>query len=318
MPLTLFKALADQTRLRLIAILAQGEFTVQDITVILSMGQSRISRHLKILVEAGILSVKRQGTWGYYRLEGDNPLFLEIWPALSKQLWSLPERDADLEGVARVLDARRRQSLEFFDRHARQWDLLAQRVLPVAPYRDQLIDEVPSCRLILEVGVGTGGLLKGLGHKAPQVVGVDHSPSMVEEARRRVQADGLAGIEVRLGEMSRLPLSDAEADCAVLNMVLHHAARPAQVFEEVSRVVRPLGGLVIADLVRHEKEWVRERMADLWLGFEERELKAWLAAAGFTCDRFHMIEGEGDQQGVFLLTAHKNSGAGSRGPFSSQ
>lgn len=299
------KALADPTRLRLLALLAHGEFTVQELTAMLEMGQSRISRHLKILSEAGILAVKRQGTWGYYRLAQENPLFRELWPALERRAEELPERGSDREGLAQVLESRRRRSREFFDRHALQWDRLAREVLPVPDYGAALLSVLPSCELLLEVGVGTGALLPELRRKARQVVGVDHSPAMLEQARERLAADALGGVDLRLGEMSHLPLPDGEAQGAVLNMVLHHAAQPARVLGEIARVLAPGGTLAIADLLRHEKEWARERMADQWLGFEREELSSWLAAAGFDPARFQVVEGKGEELKVFILTARE-------------
>jgi ArsR family transcriptional regulator len=158
--LNTLKALADTSRLRLVAVLSHGEFTVQELTSILVMGQSRISRHLKILTRIGILSVKRQGTWGYYRLAGSNSFFREIWPGLERRLDTLAGRQADLDGLARIFEARRRKSQEFFDYCAPQWDVLARKILPVAEYLDFLIEEIPACDVVLEVGVGTGSLLR--------------------------------------------------------------------------------------------------------------------------------------------------------------
>lgn len=305
MPLDTFKALADPVRLRLAAILAHGEFTVQELTEILAMGQSRISRHLKILTDAGILSVKRQGTWGYYRLAGGNPLFAEIRPVLERRFEALPGRRADLAALARVLEARRRRSLEFFDTHARQWDVLAREVLPIADYRQALLAAVPTCRRLLEVGVGTGSLLADLRRLADEVIGVDHSLPMLEQARRRVAAEGLVGVDLRLGEMTRLPLPNDAVEAAVLNMVLHHAPQPPAVLTELRRILTPGGILVIADLRRHEREWARERMADQWLGFEISELAGWLAEAGFTVDSPQAIAGQGEELDVLVLAGRR-------------
>jgi ArsR family transcriptional regulator len=299
------KALADPSRLRLVAVLARGEFTVQELTAILGMGQSRISRHLKILTDAGILAVQRQGTWAYYRLAGDNRFFTAIRPLLEEHLAELPERPADLDGLGRVMEARRRRSQEFFDRHARQWDVLAREALPTAEYLDRLLESIPSCGTLLEVGLGTGGLLARLRERASRVIGVDHSPAMIEEARGRMAAEGLAGVELRLGEMSHLPLPDGECDAALLNMVLHHAARPVEVLNELNRVLVGRGTLLIADLTAHRRDWVRERLADQWLGFEAAELSNWLTAAGFAVREHSVVEGEGEALGVFILRARK-------------
>ncbi|WP_279384272.1 metalloregulator ArsR/SmtB family transcription factor [Geotalea toluenoxydans] len=191
------KALADPCRLRLVAVLSIGEFTVQELTRILGMGQSRISRHLKILTDAGVLDVKRQGTWSYYRVGEANSFFSDIHPALKREMESLPGRADDTAAVARVLEERRRRSQEFFDQHARQWDDLARTLLPVPEYRERLLAKVPAAADVLEIGVGTGGLLPRLAAVASRVIGVDHSPAMLEEARHRV--GGLEEVELRLG-----------------------------------------------------------------------------------------------------------------------
>ncbi len=301
--LELFKALADPCRLRLVAVLLRGEFTVQELTRIMGMGQSRISRHLKILTEAGILTVKRQGTWSYYRAGEENSFFGAIRPAFEREVELLPGRAADLSAVAQVLDARRRRSQEFFDRHARQWDDLARVLLPVPDYQRRLLELIPTGETALEIGVGTGGLLVELAGRATHVIGVDHSPAMLEEARRRLAADGVGGIELRLGEMTHLPLPDASVACVVANMVLHHAADPACVLAEIRRVLVPGGTLVLADLARHEREVAREQLADQWLGFEEQELTEWLSGAGFSavsCDRPETAAG---QEAVLLVRA---------------
>jgi DNA-binding transcriptional ArsR family regulator len=302
------KALADPSRLRLLGVVLHGEFTVQELTRILAMGQSRVSRHLKILTDAGILSVKRQGTWGYYRLNGKDPFFQDLWPALEKQLENLPEGRGDLNRLFQVFEERRGRSRDFFNQHARQWDILARQVLPVVEYFGSMVEEVPRCEVAVEVGVGTGALLSALSRKAGRVVGVDNSPAMIEQALERSRAEGLKGVDLRLGEMGHLPLQDGEAGCVLLNMVLHHAAQPLQVLKEINRVLGPGGTLVISDLQRHEKEWLREKMADQWLGFERRELESWLGAAGFSLHHFMAIDGTEEKQGVFVLAAAKGGG----------
>jgi SAM-dependent methyltransferase len=295
------KALADPCRLRLVAVLLAGEFTVQELTAILKMGQSRISRHLKILTEAGVLSVKRQGTWSYYRAGGESPFFAAIRAAVEHGVDGLPERAADLAAVAMVLDERRRRSQEFFDLHARQWDDLARTLLPVPDYREQLLALVPEGRTVVEVGLGTGGLLPALAAKASNVIGVDHSPAMLEEARRRMASGRVSGVELRLGEMTHLPLPDKVVDCAVLNMVLHHAADPAAVLAEIRRVLTPGGVLALADLARHERETAREQLADQWLGFGEEELAGWLKEAGFKAIKIERIVAAAGQESVVLV-----------------
>jgi ubiquinone/menaquinone biosynthesis C-methylase UbiE len=306
MVLPTLKALADPVRLRLVAILAHGELTVQELTEILRMGQSRISRHLKILCDAGVLTAKRQGTWGYYRLAGGNDFFARMRPLLEEQLADLPGRQDDLAGLTRIVDERRRRTREFFDAHARQWDVLAREVLPTASYRATLLSAVPEGGCLVEVGVGTGKLLAELRRRSATVIGIDNSAPMLEEAGRQAAHDGLHDIDLRLGDMAHLPVIDGGADTAVLNMVLHHAPQPLTVLAEVRRILRPGGTLIIADLCRHEAEWARERLADQWLGFEVGELTAWLQQAGFAPGQVQLAAGRGTELPVFVLTARRN------------
>jgi ArsR family transcriptional regulator len=301
--LNTLKALADPCRLRLTAVLLAGEFTVQELTCIMAMGQSRISRHLKILTEADVLTVKRQGTWSYFRIGEANRFFAAIRPAFERDVANLPERSHDLNAVAAVLEERRRRSQEFFDQHARQWDDLAKTLLPVPEYRQRLLEQVPRGGTVLEIGVGTGGLLVELAARAEKVIGVDHSPAMLEEAGRTISNTGLHGIELRLGEMTHLPLSDSSVECVVANMVLHHAAYPAAVLTEIRRVLTPGGTLLLADLARHEREAAREQLADQWLGFEETELDLWLKTAGFVSINSERIDAEAGEETVLIVWA---------------
>ncbi len=304
MLLDTLKALADPCRLRLVAILLRGEFTVQELTAILGMGQSRVSRHLKILTEAGVLSVKRQGTWSYYRISTADGFFTTIRPALEPELAQLPEQTHDLAAIAAILEARHQRSRQFFDQYARQWDDLARTLLPVPDYREQLLALVPQGGLVVEIGLGTGGLLPALAARADSVIGVDHSPAMLNEARLRLDQEGVNGIELRLGEMQHLPLPDRAADCAILNMVLHHAADPRSVLAEIRRVLVAGGQLLLADLSRHERELAREQLADQWLGFEEEELRSWLRAAGFDSVTIVQIPPLTGQEAVLLVQAY--------------
>ena len=297
------KALADPCRLRLTAVLLAGEFTVQELTRIMAMGQSRISRHLKILTEAGVLTAKRQGTWSYYRVDEGNRFFNAIRPAFEQESGGMPGRSQDLAAVRGVLEERRRRSQEFFDRHAGQWDDLARTLLPVPEYRPRLLNLVPEGTAVLEIGVGTGGLLAELALRTSKVIGVDHSPAMLEEAGRRIVDRGVSGVELRLGEMSHLPMPDSSVECVVANMVLHHAANPAAVLAEVQRVLAPGGLLLLADLARHEREAAREQLADQWLGFEEDELTGWLNQAGFNAVIIERIEGIAGQEAVLVVKA---------------
>lgn len=302
--LNLFKALADNTRLRLLRILCHGDFTVQDLMQILAMGQSRISRHLKLLSEAGLLRIEKQGTWHYYRLSPGEGLFSEIWPFLEARLGQLAWQEQDAAGILQVMMARRRRNQDFFDRHASEWDNLHADLLRLPDYQDCLCELVPVGGLAVEIGVGTGSLLPLLANQAEYIIGLDHSPSMVALARGTVDRNGLQQqVEIRLAEMSHLPCAAGAVDTVIMNQVLHHAEHPAEVFKEIRRVLARQGRLVLADLVRHHHDWVRQRLADQWLGFTRTELESWLAEAGMVLTTYRELGDSVNQQPVLLLSA---------------
>ncbi|MBE0500364.1 MAG: metalloregulator ArsR/SmtB family transcription factor [Desulfuromonadales bacterium] len=298
----LFKALGDPLRLRLLNLLCRGELTVQDLTVILGLGQSKISHHLKILCAAGILAVKPQGTWNYYRVMEENLLFRTIWPEIRTRFEAWPEQGADLLALGAFREQRRRQNLEFFETHARNWDDLAEAILPTPDYLPFLLNQIPPDLDVAELGVGTGGLLLELTTRCRRLVGIDHSSAMLTETRRRLAAAGQES-DLRLGELTHLPLADSELDTVLMNMVLHHLQHPAGVMHEVHRVLKPGGAIIIADLHRHQHDAVRSTMADVWLGFEEQELTTWLMEAGFTVDRVEKFHGRPGDYTVLVIVA---------------
>lgn len=298
-----FKALSDQCRIRLLAILLRGEFTVQELTAIVGTGQSRISHHLKPLVEAGILIVKRQGTWSYYSVGGSNTFFNSIRKEIELQLEQMPERSVDLAAIAAVFEARRRKSQEFFDLHALQWQALSRKLLPLPEYQGRLLEFVPKGAKILEIGVGTGELLLRLADAATVIYGVDHSPAMLAETRTKVSERSADNIDLRLGEMAHLPLPDDSVDCVITNMVLHHAAEPLAVLIEIRRVLEAGALLLIADLARHEREIARDQLADQWLGFASDELTVLLNSAGFPHVDITNIPAGAGQMSVVIVRA---------------
>lgn len=296
------KSLADPLRLRLLDVLSRGEMTVQNLTTLLDLGQSKVSHHLKILCDAGILAVKPQGTWNYYRIVEEDPLFQSIWPEIQSHIDSLPHHRDDMAALIAFREQRRQQSLQFFEEHARVWDDLAQNVLPTPEYLPRLLEHIPASSELVELGVGTGSLLPELANRCKRLVGIDHSSAMLAEAGRRLNAAG-HDCDLRLGELSHLPLADSELDVVLMNMVLHHLPQPEEVLKESGRVLKQDGLIVIADLQRHEQDAVRSTMADVWLGFEENELADWLTGAGFSVELIETIEGQNDEYNVLLTVA---------------
>lgn len=299
--LDVFKSLADPSRLRILNVLQDGEFTVQELTHILDMGQSRISRHLKILCDAGFLAVQQQGTWRYYSLRPANDFVASLWALLATGVTVVDTEGRDRLGVEKVMAERRRRSRDFFNRHADDWDNLAAARLSLPEYLDDLLSMVKGVSTVVEVGIGSGQLLKKLAESTPHVIGIDHSPEMIRKSRK--QLNGREHVDLRLGEMTHLPLADHGVDAVVLNQVLHHAEHPQAVIEETARVLVPGGCLLIADLVQHQQDWVRDELADQWLGFTRTDLEDWLARSAFRIDTFRDFAPAGEGFSVFLMSA---------------
>jgi len=212
---------------------------------------------------------------------------------------------ADSVRVLDLFDEHRRSNRKFFDREASQWDRLARHLLPLPEYFDIFCEMMCPVSLGVEVGCGTGNLLEKIHCKARFLIGVDQSPEMIEEARKKIQQHNLQGVELRLGDMMHLPLEGNQVDLLVMNMALHHAAQPLQTLKEVSRVLKNGGQFLLADMLPHDKEWVREKLADQWLGFSCRDLNEWLSNVGISIQSWLEIKGEGRQMNVFLLKGEK-------------
>ncbi|WP_243312455.1 ArsR/SmtB family transcription factor [Fundidesulfovibrio agrisoli] len=273
--LAAFKALADETRLRLMRLLTRHELNVGEIVAVLGMGQSRISRHLRILVESGLLTARRDGLWVFYGtqpsalLEAVTPLIADCGPK------------EDLQRASEVLEARKRETRSFFNAIAPDWRAMRREVLGDLDLEGLILKRLPLCGVIADLGCGPGELLAALSAKCRRLIGVDASPAMLELARR---APELEAASLRVGELEHLPLADAEADIAVLSLTLHHLSDPARALREARRVVAPGGRLIVVDYLKHDAELMRQRYGDRWLGFDPAEVRSWLEQAGFAAN----------------------------------
>ncbi len=275
-----FKALADETRLRLFNILCQHELNVNELVSILDMGQSRISRHLKILASSGLLEWRREGLWVFYTTaqKGEAHTFIEsILPCMSKDAALL----ADLEMARSLVEERVQHTKQFFNRIAEDWDKLSREVLGGFDLPKAVVELMPKCEVAVDLGCGTGNVLLAMLGKATNLIGVDGSPRMLELARRRFIADA-ERVSLRIGDLSHLPLRDKEVDFACLNMVLHHLDFPSDILKEIKRILTPDALLVVTDFDKHSDETMRLEYGDRWLGFEAETLQGHLERAGFT------------------------------------
>ncbi len=271
------KALADETRLRLALVLRRYELSVNELVTLLGMGQSRVSRHLKILAEAGLLQARRDGLWVFYSApsSGSGREFLDrVLPAVHEG------SRADLDMAARIVEERALKTRQFFNAIAEDWDELNREVLGDFRLPEAVLAAVPEgCGTGVDLGCGTGEVLELLRGACREVIGVDGSPRMLELARRRF-GDAGDDVSLRIGELDHLPLRDGEADFACINLVLHHLSHPEIALREIARVLRPGGHALVTDFDRHQAESMRNVYGDRWLGFSRDYLTGALAAVG--------------------------------------
>ncbi len=277
--LTYFKALADETRIRLLNILMHHELSVNEIVALMGMGQSRISRHLKVLTDSGLLECRRDGAWAFYSVVSENDA--SRFADSIRPLFQSEQRLADdLENVSRLVRERSLNSRNFFNSIASEWNYLQQKVLGAFDLNRAILDCIGQCRFAVDLGCGTGGLLAGLRKKAGFAVGVDSSRKMLDQAEKLFLEDK-ENLELRLGELEHLPVGNSEADLAVISMVMHHLADPEKVATEVARILKPGGIFIIADFEKHTNEEMRKKYGDRWLGFSKDEIRTLLNHSGF-------------------------------------
>jgi len=293
--LRIHKALADETRLRLVRLLSRGALNVNELIAILQMGQSRVSRHLRILAEVGLVTHRREGTWIYYEGAHDpaldptpegtpelgDPLVAEILATIARHERTVSHYEEDLQSLEAALERRKEQTRSYFDSTDDPHEFLRHKSLDVGYYREVATGLLPErCECILDLGTGSGLLLPALLERADQAIAVDSSTAMLDLARQTVGAE-VERCDLRLGDLEHLPVADGEVDAVMACMVLHHVSHPERALVEAHRVLKPGGHLVIVDLHQHHDESLRERVADLWLGFRPVDVERWVTAAQF-------------------------------------
>ena len=276
------KAAGEETRLRVLALLAEAELTVTDLTDILRQSQPRISRHLKLLVEAGLIERFREGTWAFFRL-AEHGGGAELANALLDKLNAAdPVIARDRERLASVRAARAVAAQAYFRAHAAEWDRI--RKLHVADdaveaaIKDALADK--PFHSLLDLGTGTGRMLELFGPQIERGLGLDLSLDMLLLARDRLERAGLKNCSVRQGDLYDLPLGNDSFDVVILHQVLHFLDDGGRAIREAARVLRPGGRLLVVDFAPHEQEFLREQFAHRRLGFASDTVTQWIAASG--------------------------------------
>ena len=265
------RALSDETRLRILSLLAQAELSVGEIARSLGTGQSRVSNHLKILRELGWLGERHEGSFTFCRLQVPAGPMTDLWGALAPSLEGLESREADQARLAVVL-AERADSRAFFDRVAGDWDVIGSDFEQGTSRLEALAALVPEELVVADVGCGTGYLSAALGRRLGRGICVDPSEAMLERAQEKLAPALDCELDFRVGSMEALPLADGEVDAACAHMVLHHLADARTGLTEMARVVRPGGTVVCVEMLPHHETWMHEAMADTRLGLEPRDL----------------------------------------------
>jgi ArsR family transcriptional regulator len=288
-----FRALADPTRLRILALLREMELSVGELAQVLRQSQPRVSRHLKVLADAGVLERRKEGSWVFLTIADAQrvaPLFalIDTWADGDTQALFT----ADAARTEAVRSERAEAATRYFAGHAEVWDQI--RSLHVAESEversiERALGHRPLGRLV-DVGTGTGRMIELFGPKASQAIGIDRSSEMLRLARVKLEAAGIAS-SLRQGDMYALPLPDESADNVIIHQVLHYAHAPAAAVAEAARVLAPGGSLLVVDFAAHEREDLRATDAHIRLGFEDEAMSGWFATAGLTLDHVQHLEG---------------------------
>ncbi len=305
--LAALRAAGEETRLRILALLRDGELTVKDLTAILGQSQPRISRHVKLLAEAGLVRRHPEGTWVYYRLS-DEPAYRRLLGALAE---GIDRDEATLARDRERLAAVRREESEaaerYFADNARDWDELRSLHVAEQSVEAALLAAAGGRPVdaMLDLGTGTGRMLELFAPLYQRAVGIDASPDMLAVARANLDRAGLRAAQVRRGDIYHLALPRDSFDLVTLHQVLHYVEDPARAVAEAVRVLRPGGRMLIADFAPHALEFLRDRHAHRRLGFDHATVRRWLEEAGVTVEEIVDLppEGGGDRLTVTLWVA---------------
>ncbi len=281
------RAVGEPTRFRLLAVLSKGELTVSELTQILGQSQPRISRHLKLMCDAGLLERFREGAWVFYRIaEGDDlgdvvESFVDLIPTADVEI------QRDLERLDRVKDARRLEADEYFSRSAQEWAEIRTLHVDEADVESVMLDMVGEgpFETFVDLGTGTGRVLELFSGQIGRGFGFDLSHDMLSIARSKLEAGGLDHCQVRQGDLYSLPFAVAtdqggDVDLVCIHQVLHFLTDPGAAVAEAVRILRPGGLILIVDFAPHELETLRSEHAHRRLGFASDEVKAWFENVG--------------------------------------
>jgi ubiquinone/menaquinone biosynthesis C-methylase UbiE len=300
--------LADATRARMLRLLEQTEMTVAELCAVLQLPQSTVSRHLKLLADETWVTVRPEGTRRLYRLGSeslDGPA-RRLWTLLREHTAQGRSAAHDDQRLAAILARRQSRSQAFFNSAAGHWDRLREETFGARFDLEALAGLLDDGWVLGDLGCGTGQISETVAQFVDRVIAVDRSRAMLKAARRRLAR--FDRVEVRQGELERLPIDDRALDAAVSCLVLHHVGEPLAALREAARVLRPGGRLLIVDMLRHDRLEYQLQMGHVWLGFEPAQMTDWLAAAGFEQIRIRPLPPAPQAKGPALFAAAARRG----------
>ena len=276
------RAVAEETRLRLLALCADAELTVTELTRILGQSQPRVSRHLRLLVEAGLLSRFREGTWSFYGLAMTGPSADLAQKLLEFVSRADPVFARDRDRLEEIKRDRAEEAASYFRENAPRWNEIRSLYVDEAEVESALLEAAgpEAIDRFLDIGTGTGRILEIFAPRVRQGLGIDLSREMLAIARAMIEQRHLRHCQVRHADMYSLPLPDRAVDFVAVHQVLHFADAPAAALAEAARVLRPGGRIAVVDFAPHDLEYLREKRAHRRLGFSDPEIAGWCEKAG--------------------------------------
>lgn len=319
---TALKAAAEPTRLRIMALLATSALSVKDLTRILGQSQPRLSRHLKLLTEAGLVERAPEGSWVYFHLaDGPSGLAREM---LSRVDAADPVIVRDRQRAETIRHERQAEAQSYFAAQAANWDQIRALHVAESEVEAAMLQSLGSGKvdLLVDLGTGTGRMLELFADRYDRGLGFDLSHAMLAYARSKLDASGISHTQVRQGDIFDVPLGDGVAGAVVLHQILHFLADPPRAIQEAARILAPGGTLILVDFAPHELEFLREQHAHERLGFSDAQIRQWLEAAGLaTVSARHLkpVAGDGpDKLTVSLWTATRPSARAAVAPAATQ
>lgn len=304
------QVLADPTRTRLLALLDRHELTVSELCAVTQLPQSTVSRHLKVLGDGAWVLSRADGTSRRYRASAErlDAPGRKLWHLVRDQAASAATGQQDIQRLRSVLAQRRTASQEFFSTAAGQWDRLRSELFGNRADVVGLLGLLDETWTVGDLGCGTGQVAELLAPFVAQVVAVDESAAMLSAARKRLREQD--NVIVREGDLAALPIDDDALDAALIFLVLHYTAEPADVLAEACRVLRPGGRVLIVDMMPHDRGDFRDQMGHVWQGFGADEMTRWAESAGLHALRYHPLPADPAARGPTLFAAAARKAAG--------